>query len=119
MPMVLRPLAAVVRALGASTTRSHHDLPDGADGGLWANLGRVGNGLHGGIGGAHVMGLSSTMAGSNPACRGPLSPPVVRASNARFLHSAAAAAVKICDVCHAVVFRNAILMAPNAAYDLT
>ena len=49
--------------LVARETRSHHDLPDDADGGLRANLVMVGDGLLGGGGGSEGLGLLAPRGG--------------------------------------------------------
>ena len=71
--------------LVAREARSHHDLPDDADGGLWANLVMVGDGLLGGGGGSEGLGLLAPRGWWIPACRTALPPPVVRAAIVRFL----------------------------------
>ena len=45
-------LALAPGELVALEARSNDDLPDDADGGLWANLLMVGDGLLGGVGGS-------------------------------------------------------------------
>ena len=84
--------------LVAREARSHHDLPDDADGGLQANLVMVGDGLLGGGGGSEGLGLLAPRGGWIPACRGPLSPPVVREVIVRFLLLAAAGVREKCDL---------------------
>ena len=84
--------------LVAREARSHHDLPDDADGGRWANLLIVGDGLLGGGGGSEGLGLLAPRGWWIPACRGPLPPPVVRAGIVRFLLLAAAGVREKCDL---------------------
>ena len=87
--------------LVAREARSHHDLPDDADGGLQANLVMVGDGLLGGGGGSEGLGLLAPRGGWIPACRAALPPPVVRAAIVRFLLLAAVRVrrrVAICKV---------------------
>ena len=84
--------------LVAREARSHHDLPDDADGGLRANLVMVGDGLLGGGGGSEGLGLLAPRGWWIPACRWPLPPPVVRAVIVRFLLLAAAGVREKCDL---------------------
>ena len=84
--------------LVAREARSHHDLPDDADGGLRANLVMVGDGLLGGGGGSEGLGLLAPRGGWIPACRAALPPPVVRAAIVRLLLLAAAGVRKSCDL---------------------
>ena len=84
--------------LVAREARSHHDLPDDADGGLQANLVMVGDGLLGGGGGSEGLGLLAPRGGWIPACRAALPPPVVRAAIVRFLLLAAAGVRESCDL---------------------
>ena len=79
--------------------RSKDDLPADADGGRRANLLMVGDGLQGGdSGGPEGVGLLAPRGGWIPACRGPLSPPVVREVIVRFLLLAAAGVREKCDL---------------------
>ena len=78
--------------------RSKDDLPDDADEGRRANLLMVGYGLQGGDGGPEGVGLLAPRGGWIPACRGPLSPPVVREVIVRFLLLAAAGVREKCDL---------------------
>ena len=78
-------LALAPGELVALEARSNDDLPDDADGGLWANLLMVGDGLLGGVGGSEGLGLLAPRGGWIPACRAALPPPVVRAAIVRFL----------------------------------
>ena len=78
--------------------RSKDDLPDDAGGGRRANLLMVGYGLQGGDGGPEGVGLLAPRGGWIPACRGPLSPPVVREVIVRFLLLAAAGVREKCDL---------------------
>ena len=96
--------------LVAREARSHHDLPDDADGGLRANLVMVGDGLLGGGGGSEGLGLLAPRGGWIPACRAALPPPVVRAANVRFLLLAVVretecARVAICKVVSVEILR--------------
>ena len=85
--------------LVAREARSHHDLPDDADGGLQANLVMVGDGrLLGGGGGSEGLGLLAPRGGWIPACRAALPPPVVRAAIVRFLLLAAVRVRKSCNL---------------------
>jgi hypothetical protein len=78
--------------LVALEARSNDDLPDDADGGRWANLLMVGDGLLGGDGGPEGLGLLAPRGWWIPACRACLPPPVVRAVIVRFLLLVAAGA---------------------------
>ena len=63
--------------LVAREARSHHDLPDDADGGLWANLvmmGVMGDGFLGGDGGSEGLGLLVPRGGWIPSYAEQLSP---------------------------------------------
>ena len=84
--------------LVAREARSHHDLPDDADGGLRANLVMVGDGLLGGGGGSEGLGLLAPRGGWIPACRAALPPPVVRAAIVRLLLLATVGVRKSCDL---------------------
>ena len=91
-------LALAPGELVALEARSNDDLPDDADGGLWANLLMVGDGLLGGVGGSEGLGLLAPRGGWIPACKGPLPPPVVRAAIVRFLLLATVGVRKSCDL---------------------
>ena len=91
-------LALAPGELVAREARSHHDLPDDADGGLRASLVMVGDGLLGGGGGSEGLGLLAPRGGWIPACKGPLPPPVVRAAIVRFLLLATVGVRKSCDL---------------------
>ena len=83
--MPRKQLALAPGELAALEARSHHDLPDDADGGQRANLVMVGDGLLGGCRGSEGLGLLAPRGGWIQACKGPLPPPVVRAAIVRFL----------------------------------
>ena len=55
--------------LVAREARSHHDLPDDADGGRWANLLIVGDGLLGGVGAWELRraGVVGPKLGADPS----------------------------------------------------
>ena len=95
--MPRQQLALAHGELVAREARSHHDLPDDADGGLRANFVMVGDGLLGGVGGSEGLGLLAPRGGWIPACKGPLPPPVVRAAIVRFLLLATVGVRKSCD----------------------
>ena len=84
--------------LVALEARSNDDLPDDADGGRWANLLMVGDGLLGGDGGPEGLGLLAPRGWWIPACRACLPPPVVRAVIVRFLLLVAAGVREKCDL---------------------